>query len=120
MNEILINGKELEKYLAKYNVSKFEFLQAMNRGKPYLSQEEDGYDYVDGQDDNLGLELFDEVASLNAESAKRFLNFIGRDDAENIINWRSMGIEQADYSRIFQILGMFRIRLANANNRCAI
>jgi len=118
MKEVIINGKKLAKYLEDNHVQKNEFLQAMNSGNPYRTFEEDGLDIVDGQDDDLGFELFELHVTLESKSAKRFFAFIDLFGAEKIIDWGSMEIERANFNRLFQMLGMFK--LANANIRYAI
>lgn len=110
MTEMIINGKKLANYLAKYGVSKRDFAEVLNAGEIYFSKED--YEYGVEQDAQFtDTSLYQEKVGIEPKVARKMMEHIGEDHMVDIINWEAMGFE---YNEI-TITELLKILIENSS-----
>lgn len=110
MTEMIINGKKLANYLAKYGVSKRDFAEVLNTGEIYFSKED--YEYGVEQDARFtDTSLYQERVEIEPKLVIKMMQHIGEDHMIDIINWEAMGF---DYNEI-TINELLKILIENAS-----
>ena len=110
MTEMIINGKKLANYLAKYGVSKRDFAEVLNTGDIYFSEED--YEYGVEQDAQFtDTSLYQEKVRIEPAMFYKMMEHIGEDHMVGIINWEAMGF---DYNEI-TINELLKILIENAS-----
>ena len=100
---MIINGEKLAKYLQSVNVSKEEFVDSLRKSEPFrISNKEDGCQLAYELDESFPLNLFARKVALNYEQAKKFINKVGAEIAQVIIDWEAMGMQNPFLMQLFE------------------
>ena len=110
MTEMIINGKKLADYLAKYGVSKRDFAEVLNTGDVYYSKEDHEYG-VEQDAQFTDTSLYREQVAIEPKLAMKMMQHIGDDHMIDIINWEAMGFEYNEIT-IYELL---KILIENAS-----